>query len=237
MKSWIVFFLFVSTIGYSQSSDFNLSELKAFKTTIGNLSNQEQAIIIENTLEKILMSEFSFVDYSTKTGYFIIKNNNYIAAIEANINSLNNYTCSNSQEITLDENLFLEMYSKRGGMKNGDLKNQPPNYYFVNGNDKKTELLYQVAKEIWVKKYPESYNALYNSDNKGKEYVPEHYPVFVNTGNPENDNFIFDKAKQEWIKNYPDEVEQATGRSYRNATGIDHPRDVEKMKTSNKLDK
>ncbi len=208
MKSLIVFFLFVSTIGYSQNSDFNLADYKAFKTTISNMSNKEQSVFIENTMEKNLMAEFSYVDFSTGTGYFIIKNNNYIAAIEAIINSLNNYTCSNSQELALTDNLFLEMYTKRGGLKNEDLKNQPPNYFYVNGNQKKTELLYQIAKEKWIKKYPESYNSLYNSNSESKEYIPEHYPVLINTGNPESDNAINAKAKQEWLKNFPEEYEQ-----------------------------
>jgi len=42
--------------------------------------------------------------------------------------------------------------------------------------------------------------------------MPEHYPVFVDTGNPEYDNSVYDQAKQEWIKNYPEEVSKITGR-------------------------
>jgi hypothetical protein len=182
-----------------------LSEYKAFKTVIGNLSNKDQALIIENTMEKQLMAEFSWVDVSTGVGYFIIKNTNYIVAIESIINSLNNYTCSNSQEITLDENLFFNMYSNKGGLAMEELKNMPLNFVEVNGNRKKSEELYEKAKELWIKKYPEIYNNIYNSDKKSEEYIPEHYPVFVKTGNPEYDNDVFAKAKQEWVKNYPEE--------------------------------
>lgn len=213
MRNFFVCLLFVSTIGYSQSNDFNLSEYKAFKTTIGNLSNQEQAVIIENTMEKILMSEFSWVDFSTGTGYFIIKNNNYIAAIESIINSLNNYNCSNSQELTLNENLFLEIYSKKSGIKNEDIKNIPPNFIDISGNGKKSELLYRLAKEIWVKKYPESYNALYSNKTvqeikEIKEVnnieLPSDFPKFINSGNQQSDNFIYQKTKDDWILKNPE---------------------------------
>lgn len=44
--------------------------------------------------------------------------------------------------------------------------------------------------------------------------MPEHYPVYENTGNPDYDNSVYEQAKQEWIKNYPVEVELLTGRQY-----------------------
>ncbi len=58
---------------------------------------------------------------------------------------------------------------------------------------------------------------------KRADGMPEHYPVFIDTGNPDHDNSVYDQAKQEWIKNYPEEVEQITGRSYQNSTGLVNP--------------
>jgi hypothetical protein len=44
--------------------------------------------------------------------------------------------------------------------------------------------------------------------------MPEHFPVFQNTGAPETDNANFEREKKDWMRDYPLEVEQLTGRSY-----------------------
>lgn len=224
MKSLVVLFLFVTTISFSQNSNVNLSDFKAYKIALGNLSNQEQAINIAKTTEKELLSEFSWIDFSSGVGYFIVKNNKNITATESYLRSLNNINFSNTQEIRLEDNLFLELYSKKSGIKNESLQNQIPDY--INLASKTTsELFYQTAKEIWSNKYPENYKAIYNAEDKNRniqkdENTPEHYPVYINTGNPDYDNSVYDQAKKEWIINYPGEVEQLTGRSYEDVTGL-----------------
>lgn len=60
-------------------------------------------------------------------------------------------------------------------------------------------------------------------EKKRGDGMPEHYPVFVNTGNENYDNSVYEQAKQEWIKNYPNEVEELTRRSYQNSTGLANP--------------
>ncbi|MFA4852678.1 MAG: hypothetical protein WC599_09190 [Bacteroidales bacterium] len=47
---------------------------------------------------------------------------------------------------------------------------------------------------------------------KRRDGMPEHYPVFVNTGNTDADNAQYEMDKQEWIKKYPEEVAKITGR-------------------------
>lgn len=226
MRNFFVCLLFVSTFSYSQNTNFNLTNYKTYSVVISNLKNQEQAIDIVKNAEKSLWSEFAWIDFKTGIGYFINNNSMQMSNITSLINS-KGLTCSNTKEINLDNNLFLEIYSNRSGLKSESLKNQPLNYINL-GDQQKSELFYQIAKEIWIKKYPESYNALYNSDYKNdKEYMPEHYPVFVNTGNSEQDNANYENAKQEWIKNYPDEVEQFTKRSYQNSTGMEKPKEIE----------
>lgn len=214
MKSLIVFFLFVTTVGYSQSSEFNFNDYKAYKMTINNLPSSEQAMYLARLTEKNLLSEFTWIDYTAGMGYFIIKKENSCSEIEKLIGKTYNLTVSDSKELILNDDFFLNMYLQKGGIKGECVLNQPPNYvYLGKGNESKTELFYHIAKEIWVKKYPEYYNAYYtnNSEKKGsKEEMPRHYPIYVNTGNVEYDSSAYDKAKQEWIKNYPEEVEQLT---------------------------
>ena len=223
MRNLFVCLLFVSTFSYSQNLNFNLTNYKTYKLVIGNLTNQEQATNIINNAEKSLLSEFAWVDFKTGIGYFINNKSMQISSITSLIKNSSGLTCSNTQEINLDNNLFLEIYSQRSGLIKESIKNKLPDYINL-GDQKKSEFFYQTAKEIWIKNYPENYNSLNNNEEINKENIPEHYPVFINTGNFELDNSKFDNAKQEWIKNYPDEVEKMTQRSYQNSTGEKNPK-------------
>lgn len=41
--------------------------------------------------------------------------------------------------------------------------------------------------------------------------MPEHYPVFINTGNPDIDNANYDNLKKDWMENYPVEYAKLRG--------------------------
>lgn len=51
-------------------------------------------------------------------------------------------------------------------------------------------------------------------DAKRHDGMPEHYPVFVDTGKPETDKAKYDNDKKNWLKSYPKEVEALMGKSY-----------------------
>lgn len=204
MRNFFVCLLFVSTFSYSQNTNFNLTNYKTYSVVISNLKNQEQAIDIVKNAEKSLWSEFAWIDFKTGIGYFINNNSMQMSNITSLINS-KGLTCSNTKEINLDNNLFLEIYSQRSGIAKELIGKNIPNYINLS-NQFKSETFYGTAKEIWVKKYPESYDELHNYNNYNKAYIPEHYPKFINSGNLEYDSNMYAKAKQEWLKNYPEET-------------------------------
>ena len=214
MKSLVLVLLFVSTFGYSQISDFNFSDYRAFKMSISNLSQQEQAVYLARITEKNFLAEFSWIDFKNGMGYFLIKKSNTIDEIERLLIDSKKLVVSDVKEITLNDDFFLEMYMQKGGINGECVLNQPPNYiYLGKGNEMKSESLYQVAKRIWVSKYPDYYNAYYNVSGSpakevGNNSLPEHFPVYKKTGNSEYDDMEYAKAKLEWINNYPEEVEQ-----------------------------
>lgn len=41
--------------------------------------------------------------------------------------------------------------------------------------------------------------------------MPEHYPVYINTGRPDIDNALFDCLKKEWVRDYPSEYARIGG--------------------------
>lgn len=51
-----------------------------------------------------------------------------------------------------------------------------------------------------------------NMQKNRTDGMPEHYPIFVDTGNSTLDNENYDKEKQQWFKEYPEEVAKLTGR-------------------------
>ena len=213
MKNLFLVLMFVSTMGYAQISDFNYSDYKAYKMTISNLSQEEQAVYLARICEKNLLSEFAWIDYSKGIGYFIIKNNSSIDEVERLLIDSKKLIVSDTKEITLNDDFFLEMYMQKGGINGECVLNQPPNYiYLGKGNEMKSESFYQVAKKIWVNKYPDYYDAFYKNSSSPNELIkqtyPEHFPEYIKTGNSELDDKEFAKAKEEWSKNYPEEVEQ-----------------------------
>lgn len=209
MRSLILLFLFITILGYSQSTKIYLADYKTYNIIISNLDNQNMADELAGTIQKSFLSEFAWIDYPSGKGYFIMEKNKPVSKIEAVIKNTNNYTFSNTQEIDLSDDLYLEIYTRKGRMEVSALSFQEPKYLMIE-NENTSALFFHNAKEIWIKNYPEAYNSVYHVkvNNNNKEYIPEHYPKFINTGNPEQDNSVYAKSKQEWLKNYPEEVEQ-----------------------------
>ena len=207
--------LFISSSCLAQNADFNKNEYKFYSISISNLKNQEQANSISELSEKNLLSEFSWVDFSTNTGFFLLNNASKISEIEKIINSNYGLSVFETKEINFDNELFLKIYYQKGNGKSEYSINQPPDYiHFGIGNESKSEKFYQMAKKIWINKYPESYNALYNnneeqsfksSKNENKYYeLPSDFPKFIDTGNPQSDITDYQKTKDDWILKNPD---------------------------------
>lgn len=213
MRSLFMILLFVSTYCYSQNIHYNLSNHKAYKMPIAKMANPDQAKDISKTLEKNVFCDLIWVNFKNGEIYFITSEELRKAKIFELINNTYNVTCSDFEEIVIDNDLFLNIYAQKSEISFESINKQIPNYIYT-GNQEKSEMLYQTAKEIWVNKYPYQYKSIYSAEGKNLENIPEHYPVFVNTGNPDYDNSVFDQAKKEWIKQYPEEYSKMSGETY-----------------------
>lgn len=227
MKKILILFVFISSTCFSQVGPvFNFEKNKAYKITIKGVDILLKADYIERQMEKLQLAIFSFVDPTTSMGYFIVDNLNKVQEIEKTLNNEKGFSFIGFEEIPLTEENFLEMYIKRGGVEKAEFSKNIPKQIVMGPYQELSSSLYLKALIVWEKEYKNVYNKL--------QGLPEHYPVFFNSGNPEYDNSKYGHAKEEWVKNYPDEVEQITGRSYKDATGKENPKDIEKRNSSNK---
>lgn len=227
MKKLLILFVFISSTCFSQVGPvFNFEKNKAYKITLKGADNLVKADNIERQIEKLQLAIFSFVDPAISTGYFVVDNFNQLQGIKNTLNNEKGFSFIGFEEIPLTEEIFLEMYMKRCGFEKTEFSKNIPKQIVMGPYQELSSSLYLKALIVWEKEYKNAYNKL--------QGLPEHYPVFFNTDNPEYDNSKYDLAKKEWIKNYPDEVVQITGRSYKDATGKEDPKDIEKKNSSNK---
>lgn len=207
MKKLLILFVFAITSSFSQGQVFDFWSNKAYKIAMKGASSFINAENISRQSEEMQIVVFSYVDPSTSTGYFIVSNFSKVQEIEKMINSDNGFSFIGYEEVTFNKDLFLEMYMKRGGYQKIQFSTNKPKEITMGLHKDLTTNLYTKALDVW--------EDFYGKGDGGKlNGVPQHYPVFVNTGNPENDNLKFEQAKQEWIKNYPEETEYSTGRPY-----------------------
>lgn len=71
---------------------------------------------------------------------------------------------------------------------------------------------YSTVKIIYNQNSPVYKEQKRNMQKNRTDRMPEHYPIFVDTGNSTLDNENYDKEKQQWYKEYPEEVAKLTGR-------------------------
>lgn len=221
----LIFFLVVTSTAFSQNQTMDLSKKMAYKISIKGADNIDKVDLIGRQIEKLQLAIFSYIDPITGFGYFIVENNEKEVEIQSAVKSEQGYSVIESQKIDLTDELFLEMYMKRSGFKKNEFGINIPTEVVLGPNKELTKSLFCKAISIWEKYYLTTYNKSIG--------VADHHPIYVNTGNLDDDNFKFDQEKQNWVTNYPDEVEQMTGRSYKDATDKEHPKDIKKMKSSN----
>lgn len=221
----LVFFLLVTLTSIAQNQTIDLSKKIALKISIKGADSIDKADLIGRQIEKLQLALFSYVDPTSGIGYFIVENNEKEIEIQSTVNSEQGYSITESQQINLTDELFIEMYMKRGGFQKNEFATNTPKIILLGSNNDLTNSLYLKAIVVWKSLYSISYNKSIGA--------AEHHPIFVNTGNPNNDNEMYNQEKQNWVNNYPNEVEQMTGRSFQDATNKVHPIDVNKMKSSN----
>ena len=160
----IVFVLSLGTC-IAQQSEFNLQKNKLYKISLSGADNFSKADEVSRLMEKNMLSIFSYVDFTTGEGYFIVDNYYKVHEIEKMLDNSNEFKYISFEEIPLSKDIFLEIYFKRGGENTDDFSVGLPKKVNLGPKVELAEQLYGVAKEIWVENYPDSYNNLYSPKN------------------------------------------------------------------------
>lgn len=207
MKYLAILFVIVVSPSLSQAQIFDFWNNKAYKITIKGVDDVAKADVISREIESKQLVVFSYIDPKTNSGYIVVNNFSKVKEVENKINNTSGYSLINVNEVEFNKEIFLELYMKRGGFEKPQFSNNKPKEILMSENKDLTTILYSKALEVWENYYSKAF------DEK-KNDLPEHYPVFVNTGNQENDSRRYEQAKQEWLKNYPEESQYSTGVPY-----------------------
>lgn len=153
MRKLLIMLMLVSGYCYAQEPSFNFETNKLYKINISGADNVTIADEIERLIEKNLLCIFSDVDQLTSTGYFIVDNFYKVHEIEKMINNRDGLAYLSYEELPLTEDIFLEIYMKRGGYKPVEFPSYSPKKVQMGPFQKLTDELYLKAKEVWDKKY------------------------------------------------------------------------------------
>jgi len=214
MKKLFFFLFFLLSIVAIAQNNVNLKEYNCYKIVTNGVANVNISKIIGNC-EKSEKADFACFDKNSMSIFFILNKYQQINELIDFVNNAENIKLNNAIDINLTEEMFFDLYLKRSDSFNNEKIPED----IVLGNKSNSDKFFQIVKQYWYKTKIDN-NIKNNSTNIN---LPPHYPVFRDTGNPEYDKTFYETQKQEWIKNYPNEVEQVTGRSYKNSTGIDNP--------------
>lgn len=201
MKKILVVLMLISGYCYAQEPVFNFNNNKLYKINIAGVDNPKNADEVGRLMEKNLLSIFSYVDPITGSGYFIVDNFYKVHEIEKMVNNRDGLAYLNFEEVPLTEDIFLEMYMKRGGYETKEFSSHPPKLVVMGPYTELSKSLYKKAVAVWVTKYPENKNMI---ESYYIEDIKKEAPKFIDTGNPKLDSINYFKAKDQWILENPE---------------------------------
>lgn len=128
------------------------------------------------------------------------------------------FKVSNVNSITDIENL-KKLFSNDSGIKNFQINNEGECKMVVSPE---INAVYIRKKLLTIGNDFDLTSILINDKSTLKEMIiplqknrtdgmPDHYPIFINTGNPDFDNANYDYLKKDWIENYPVEYAKLRG--------------------------
>jgi hypothetical protein len=205
MKKILILLLLVSGYCYSQQPVFNFEKDKLYKIKINGVENAKDADMIARMTEKNLISVFSYVDFTTGDGLFIVDNFYKVHEIEKLINNQERFAYVSFEEIPLTNDNFLNMYMKRGGFRDEDFSTNPPKKIMMGPFNGLTNDLYKKAESVWVELYPDKKELI---ESYYIEKLEKELPKFIDTGNPEKDNKKYLEAKDKWVKENPEKYQR-----------------------------
>ena len=204
-KLLFILFLLSSGFCYAQEPVFNFETNKLYKISLLGVDNYEKADDIARTMEKNLLSIFSYVDHIEGNGYFIVDNFHKIHEIEKMIKNKEGYSFNGFEEMPLTEDNFIDIYMKRGGYEKAEFSQHPPKPIIMGPHNELSKKLYDKAASIWVKTYPENIEMI---ESYYIEKIKSELPRFIDTGNPQKDNLNYTNAKDKWIKDNPEKYDR-----------------------------
>lgn len=205
MKKILIFLLVVSGYCYAQQPVFNFEKNKLYKIKINGVENASDADMIARLTEKNLLSIFSYVDYTTGEGLFIVDNFYKVHEIEKIVNNQERFAYVSFEEMPLNNENFLSMYMKRGGFRTEDFASNPPKKIMMGPFTKLADDLYLKAEDLWVGFYPDKKEMI---ERFYIEKIEKELPKFIDTGNPDDDNKKYIKAKEKWISENPEKYQR-----------------------------
>jgi hypothetical protein len=168
MKYLLFCFLILagSLSAFSQKKEQNVildpSNCTFYKFSISGDLNTERAKYISNELYGVKKVLISYTDAQAAITWVLMRNEGDVREVASKVASLG-YSLSGQQEIPFNDDLFLEVYCGLGNTDKSVISKQFPNYVRT-ANDRRDELLYKNAKNIWINKYPEQYKAMFSTE-------------------------------------------------------------------------
>ncbi len=158
MKKYIAIILVSISINFLYSqSNINLTAWNVSKLYVNGLTDNSRADYLARSLEKFDLAVFAAFSSEEGYGYVIYTNLQSIGNIIDYINqALTGYEVTKNDTMQLTKDLYLQIYSMRNNIKSHDIKNQMPQYIQLGPKNDLSVQLYELAKQIWIEKYPEA---------------------------------------------------------------------------------
>ncbi len=157
MKKYIAIILFSISANFLYSqSNINLPTWNVSKLYVNGLTNNDRADYIARALEKVNLVIFAAFSSEEGYGYVMYTNSQNIGNVIDYINqALTGYEVTKNDTMQLTKDLYLQIYYLRNNIKSQDIKNQMPQYIQLGPKNELSVQLYELAKQIWIEKYPE----------------------------------------------------------------------------------
>ncbi|MCX7955186.1 MAG: hypothetical protein N3A01_08365 [Bacteroidales bacterium] len=137
-------------------SDLNLDNLICYKLNISPINNYNVADYAARLLEKNNTAIFAAFD-TIGNGYIIIEKDFYLHECKKYLENCSyNFRVNSIQKVELNDEEFLKIYQIRGKKK----INEKPEFIQLGPKNELSNALYKIAKDTWIKLYPEEYKQL-----------------------------------------------------------------------------
>jgi len=159
----IYLILFSSYSLICQLKEFNLNNYFLFNYKVKGINSKYLSDYAARLLEKNDVAIFAAFD-TLGSGYVIVEKEyqgNECKKFLENAGRYN-FTVISYEKMNLTEDLYLSIYQLRNNLP----LNEPPKFIQLGPKTELSNLLYNKAKDIWIKKFPEKYKEIIKSNNK-----------------------------------------------------------------------